>query len=67
MLCYLGNALTISLWTESADDEELDNLHYLRIFFYFSLGQGLFAFLRPLMLVIKSVESSNKIHTKMIK
>jgi len=67
MLAYLGNSLTIAFWTEESYISSEDNFKYLRIYFYFSLGQGIFAFFRPLLLVIKSVESSNLIHTKMIK
>ncbi|CAD8105461.1 unnamed protein product [Paramecium primaurelia] len=65
--CYFGTSILIALWTSHAEeDEHIDNYKYLEVYFYFSLGQGIFAFLRPLLLVSAGTRTSDKIHTRMI-
>ncbi|CAD8125126.1 unnamed protein product [Paramecium sonneborni] len=66
IISYFGTSILIAMWTSHSEDEDIDNYKYLEVYFYFSLGQGVFAFFRPFLLVFAGTRTSDKIHTKMI-
>ncbi|KAM3143254.1 hypothetical protein pb186bvf_004586 [Paramecium bursaria] len=64
--CYLGSALWLAHWTEQSDDPDINNFFYLEIFLAFGLGQGIIAFVRTILMLVRGVVTANYIHQRML-
>lgn len=64
--CYLGSALWLAHWTEKSSEPDLNNFFYLEIFLAFGLGQGIIAFIRTVLMMVRGAVTGNYIHQRMI-
>ncbi|CAD8141597.1 unnamed protein product [Paramecium octaurelia] len=66
VIARFGSQIWLAHWSGQDDLTYDENLHNLMIFSFFSLSFGFFAFIRILTLSRESVNTANKVHTRMI-
>ncbi|CAD8136284.1 unnamed protein product [Paramecium pentaurelia] len=66
VIARFGSQIWLAQWSGQEDLTYDENLHNLMIFSFFSLSFGFFALIRILTLSRESVNTANKIHTRMI-
>ncbi|CAK90929.1 unnamed protein product (macronuclear) [Paramecium tetraurelia] len=66
VIARFGSQIWLAHWSGQDDLSYDENLHNLMIFSFFSLSFGFFAFIRILTLSRESVNTANKVHTRMI-
>ncbi|CAD8149098.1 unnamed protein product [Paramecium pentaurelia] len=66
VIARFGSQIWLAKWSGQNDLTYDENLHNLMIFSFFSLSFGFFALIRILTLSRESVNTANKIHTRMI-
>ena len=59
------SSVWIANWSEK--DDSVDNKHYLNIYIYLGVGQGLFGFFRNFVLGRMNVYASGTVHYKMLR